>query len=362
MRSHLRSPNACSTLNRATSSSLAGSFTQLPHTYTEPKIFPPMLGSLVCASVANEARHRILLRLNGAATGRVATLPSSFDELLDMAKRKLHQPVTRLFLSTGDELDSDAMEVVREGDVIYASGGEVFSPSDLGKKSNPDGPQRCIPQRCFECLQSGTCSTCASCEHNCSGECLVQADPVEWRRSTLGRAYSYKTLLSGNPGRPFAPQWVWELPAQPTPSLVIRGGRRPSDILVSELPVRDAVHFGYCALAVVDPSLNITCIDTSNNPPPKPGAQQKLQVAIFPLIASLGKLFAHRLLDEVANLGLSMLLVRAGYNVQWLSLGLFNSNIRLGQPPWLLQGSHAGLRVNVPIEILCCHWQCAHPQ
>jgi hypothetical protein len=74
---------------------------------------------------------RLSLRLVGALTGKLAAVPGSLAELLALAtkKLKLTSPATRIFTSSGDELDDDDdVVLLREDEVVYVSCGEDFSP------------------------------------------------------------------------------------------------------------------------------------------------------------------------------------------------------------------------------------------
>ena len=57
---------------------------------------------------------RISLRCVGADKGKVASLPDSFDALLELATRKLQlsSPVLRVFNAAGDEFEADDLVLV----------------------------------------------------------------------------------------------------------------------------------------------------------------------------------------------------------------------------------------------------------
>ena len=75
-------------------------------------------------------RTRVSLRLVGSATGKLAAAPDTLGELLEVATEKLQlsSPATRVFASSGDEIDNDDVQLIREGEVLYVSSGEDFRP------------------------------------------------------------------------------------------------------------------------------------------------------------------------------------------------------------------------------------------
>ena len=161
---------------------------------------------------------------------------------------------------------------------------------------------------------------------------LMMAGPT-WRRARPGELYTEPPLLSGR-GRLFAPQWVWELPPTTTRHS-IRGGHHAADVLISEVPVRNAVRILYCATAVITNTFNIECpvVSDSHKPPEPPEA---LHVVAFPLTPALADLYPHYLLDAAANVGLAAPLARAGFAITWLHTGLFDrTQLRVRTPRWL---------------------------
>jgi hypothetical protein len=179
-----------------------------------------------------------------------------------------------------------------------------------------------------------------------------------WRPALEGEFYFGGGFGSqSNPGqllssesRFFTPQWVWDVELGRDGPLYLRGGREPCNLLVSKLPVRNAVRLGFCAEAVVDEHFNITCSkQRSDEKPGRPPA--RLRVAIFPQTPSLSTLFAHHLLDAAAMLGLATPLAQAGYSIEYVHTGLLQqAHVRLNPPPWLSLHANKLLRVNEPIR------------
>ena len=99
------------------------------------KMLKALAVGLASVGAAATELPRIMLRLNGEGSGRVAVRPDSFDELLKMATAKLamEPPATRLFLETGDELDEDTVDVIRDDDIVYASSGGAFVSTRHGR-------------------------------------------------------------------------------------------------------------------------------------------------------------------------------------------------------------------------------------
>ena len=74
---------------------------------------------------------RLSVRRVGALTGKLVAAPDSLSGLLALATRKLKltSSATRLFISSGDELeDDDDVLLLRDEEVVYVSCGEDFSP------------------------------------------------------------------------------------------------------------------------------------------------------------------------------------------------------------------------------------------
>jgi len=85
---------------------------------------------------------RVSLRRVGADVGKVACAPNSLAELLALATRKLQLdgPATRIFTSTGDELDDDDdVQLIREDEVLFASCGEAFCTQQVPPPTAMDG-------------------------------------------------------------------------------------------------------------------------------------------------------------------------------------------------------------------------------
>lgn len=85
---------------------------------------------LLCLAVASQ---RIFLRANGAPVGFVTRKPKDFPTLAKLATGLLSMdlPVTRLFISTGDELSPDSFDLIGTDDVVFASSGDPFMPPAL---------------------------------------------------------------------------------------------------------------------------------------------------------------------------------------------------------------------------------------
>ena len=87
---------------------------------------------------------RVNLRRVGETTGKMAMLPHSLDEVLDLATKKLElttKGATRIFADTGDEIDEDAFPLIQPNDVLYVSCGEEWAqprPKPSAKKSSPE--------------------------------------------------------------------------------------------------------------------------------------------------------------------------------------------------------------------------------
>ena len=89
---------------------------------------------------------RLSLRRVGALTGKLAAAPGSLSELLALAtkKLKLASSATRLFASSGDELeDDDDVLLLREEEVVYVSCGEDFSPPTMAPSMSPALDESC---------------------------------------------------------------------------------------------------------------------------------------------------------------------------------------------------------------------------
>ena len=73
--------------------------------------------------------RRIRLRYIGASTGKIAELPTTIAELLDLATKKLKLTVAaaRVFAEDGDEYDNDGIHLIQQDDLLYVSCGEDFA-------------------------------------------------------------------------------------------------------------------------------------------------------------------------------------------------------------------------------------------
>ena len=73
--------------------------------------------------------RRIRLRYIGASTGKIAELPTTIAELLDLATKKLKLTVAaaRVFAEDGDEYDGDGIHLIQQDDLLYVSCGEDFA-------------------------------------------------------------------------------------------------------------------------------------------------------------------------------------------------------------------------------------------
>lgn len=83
---------------------------------------------------------RLSLRRVGALTGKLAAAPGSLADLLALAtkKLKLASPATRLFASSGDELeDDDDVLLLRDEEVVYISCGEEYYPPTTAEPAAP---------------------------------------------------------------------------------------------------------------------------------------------------------------------------------------------------------------------------------
>ena len=100
---------------------------------------------LLCLAVASQ---RIFLRANGAPVGFAARKPKDFPTLAKLATGLLSMdlPVTRLFISTGDELSPDSFDLIGTDDVVFASSGDPFMPPALSAPRQPT-PRQPAPNR-----------------------------------------------------------------------------------------------------------------------------------------------------------------------------------------------------------------------